>query len=104
MYKRYSQNSKNVLRHDMFLIAAQNICGKLKNSGYWADFINPFSGLPYFSPTPLSALYAADQKFRCMDFQIFYIKDCRIICNEGHSGKEIHRPPHMAGCHLDQLV
>lgn len=70
-----------------FLIAAKNICDKLKTSGYWADFINPFSGRPYFSPTSLNELYKTDEKFRCMDFQIFEIKNCKIICNENNSQK-----------------
>ncbi|KAJ8965411.1 hypothetical protein NQ314_004163 [Rhamnusium bicolor] len=70
-----------------FLIAAKNICDKLRNSGYWADFINPFSGLPYFTPSSLSELYETDEKFRCLDFQIFEIKDCKVIANEDRSQK-----------------
>jgi len=68
-----------------FIIAAKKICDKLRNSGYWADFINPFSGRPYFTPSALRALYQTNEKFRCLDFQIVEIKDCKIISNEEDS-------------------
>ncbi|XP_050513940.1 cobalamin trafficking protein CblD-like [Diabrotica virgifera virgifera] len=70
-----------------FLIAAKSICDKLRNVGYWADFINPFSGRPYFAPSALRELYQNDEKFRCLDFQIVEIKDCKVISNED-SGKK----------------
>ncbi|GLV43992.1 uncharacterized protein CBL_12712 [Carabus blaptoides fortunei] len=66
-----------------FVLAAHGLCKKLHNAGYWADFINPFSGRPYlFPPTGDTALYVTDEKFRCLDFQIISIKDCKIITNE----------------------
>ncbi|KAJ8985336.1 hypothetical protein NQ317_008367 [Molorchus minor] len=71
----------------MFLISAKNICDKLRGAGYWADFINPFSGLPYFTPYSLNELYKTDEKFRCLDFQIFDIKDCKVVSNEDKSKK-----------------
>ncbi|KAF7281638.1 hypothetical protein GWI33_004497 [Rhynchophorus ferrugineus] len=67
----------------MFLITAKNICSKLRNNGYWADFINPFSGRPYLVPTGSNDLYKTDEKFRCLDFQIFEIEECKIISNDG---------------------
>lgn len=70
-----------------FLIAAKNICNKLQNAGYWADFINPFSGRPYFIPTALRELYETDEKFRCLDFQIFEIKHCKVILSKQSSQK-----------------
>lgn len=65
-----------------FVLAAKSVCDKLRSAGYWADFINPFSGRPYLEPTITNELYASDEKFRCLDFQIFDIKDCKIISNE----------------------
>ncbi|XP_066147470.1 cobalamin trafficking protein CblD-like [Euwallacea fornicatus] len=67
----------------MFLITAKNICSKLRKAGYWADFVNPFSGRPYFVPSGLNELYKTDEKFRCLDFQIFDIDECKVISNEG---------------------
>lgn len=61
-------------------MTANNICDKLRKAGYWADFINPFSGKPYQFPFATnSALYETDEKFRCLDFQIFEVNDCKII-------------------------
>lgn len=66
-----------------FIIAARSICDKLRKAGYWADFINPFSGKPYHAPGSLSSeLYKSDEKFRCLDFKIFEIEHCKVISNE----------------------
>ncbi|KAG5885885.1 hypothetical protein JTB14_019147 [Gonioctena quinquepunctata] len=72
----------------MFLIASKNICDKLRASGYWADFINPYSGRPYFTPSSLRELYQTDEKFRCLDFQISEMKNCKIISIEGNLQKQ----------------
>ncbi|XP_044259612.1 cobalamin trafficking protein CblD [Tribolium madens] len=68
-----------------FLITAKSVCDKLRNGGYWADFINPFSGRPYLFPTSANKLYEADEKFRCLDFEIFDIQQCKIVSNEQNS-------------------
>lgn len=66
-----------------FLLVANSICERLRNAGYWADFINPFSGRPYIQPLQGDlTLYEVDEKFRCLDFQIYSINNCRIITNE----------------------
>lgn len=67
-----------------FIIAARTICDKIRKAGYWADFINPFSGLPYLSRDRINngKLYESNEKFRCLDFQIFEIEQCKIISNE----------------------
>jgi len=63
-----------------FVMAAQDICSKLKLAGYWADFINPFSGLPYLTPkSPYNKLYETDERFRCLGFRIFQRNQCKII-------------------------
>lgn len=66
-----------------FLLAANGICQKLRDSGYWADFINPFSGRPYMQPPKgFVDLYETDEKFRCLDFQIITINSCKVVTNE----------------------
>lgn len=58
---------------------AQEICIKLKSTGYWADFINPFSGKPYLSPYYKSTLYETDERFRCLGFEIKKRGNCKVI-------------------------
>ncbi|XP_066594767.1 methylmalonic aciduria and homocystinuria type D homolog, mitochondrial [Prorops nasuta] len=65
-----------------FLLAALDICSKLKMLGYWADFINPFSGQPYFSPHKNNSLYQTDERFRCLGFKIENRNNCKIITCE----------------------
>jgi len=70
-----------------FILAAKNVCIKLRKGGYWADFINPFSGKPYFASSSGENLYSTDEKFRCLDFQIFEIEKCLVIANEDNQSR-----------------
>uniref|UniRef100_A0A1B6MNB1 Methylmalonic aciduria and homocystinuria type D protein, mitochondrial n=1 Tax=Graphocephala atropunctata TaxID=36148 RepID=A0A1B6MNB1_9HEMI len=67
-----------------FVLAAQDICSKLKLAGFWADFINPFSGLPYVSAgIPHGGrLYQTDERFRCLGFRIFEKNRCKVITDK----------------------
>ncbi|XP_012250902.2 methylmalonic aciduria and homocystinuria type D homolog, mitochondrial isoform X2 [Athalia rosae] len=62
-----------------FLLAASDICTKLKMVGYWADFINPFSGQPYLNPHKSGTLYETDERFRCLGFKIAQKNSCKVI-------------------------
>jgi len=53
--------------------------------GYWADFINPFSGQPYHNPHKNSSLYKTDERFRCIGFKVEQKTNCKII---EHDNKE----------------
>ncbi|XP_046678003.1 cobalamin trafficking protein CblD isoform X1 [Homalodisca vitripennis] len=66
-----------------FVLAAQDICSKLKLAGFWADFINPFSGLPYISAGAQQSgrLYQTDERFRCLGFHIFEKNQCKVIAD-----------------------
>ncbi|XP_066993307.1 cobalamin trafficking protein CblD [Anabrus simplex] len=65
-----------------FVLAAEDICNKLRAAGFWADFINPFSGRPYLSPYHGVSLYETHEKFRCLGFQIEERANCKLIMNE----------------------
>lgn len=65
-----------------FLLAASNICTKLKFLGYWADFINPFSGHPYFNVQKTTSLYKTDPSFRCLGFKIYDKNNCKVISRD----------------------
>ncbi|XP_020280767.1 methylmalonic aciduria and homocystinuria type D homolog, mitochondrial-like isoform X2 [Pseudomyrmex gracilis] len=66
-----------------FVLAASEICSKLKMIGYWADFINPFSGQPYMNPRK-GNLYETDERFRCVGFKIEQRNNCRIIVSDNN--------------------
>lgn len=35
---------------NVFMQFAQNLCDKIRNAGFWADYIDPCSGLPMLTP------------------------------------------------------
>ncbi|KAG7201497.1 hypothetical protein KM043_004253 [Ampulex compressa] len=67
-----------------FVLAASDICKKLKMVGYWADFINPFSGQPHLSQQKNSTLYETDERFRCLGFKIEQKNNCRMIVHDNN--------------------
>ena len=50
--------------------------------GYWADFINPFSGQPYLNPHKNSVLYKTDERFRCVGFKVEQKTNCKVIASD----------------------
>ncbi|KAL6266583.1 hypothetical protein P5V15_003430 [Pogonomyrmex californicus] len=65
-----------------FVLAASEICTKLIMIGYWADFINPFSGQPYWSSRKDASLYKTDERFRCIGFKVQQRNNCKIITSD----------------------
>lgn len=81
-HKNLKQIAENELEDTAktFVLAAQDICQKLRTAGYWADFINPFSGLPGASTYNTSVnLYETDPRFRSLGFRIIERQNCRVI-------------------------
>lgn len=65
-----------------FVLAAQEISKKLKFSGYWADFINPFTGLPFVNPLYYNGVPVVARTGSRVHYQGLNItekKSCRII-------------------------
>ncbi|XP_033314178.1 methylmalonic aciduria and homocystinuria type D homolog, mitochondrial isoform X1 [Bombus bifarius] len=62
-----------------FVLAASDICAKLRKMGYWADFINPFSGQPHLNLQKNSTLYKTDERFRCLGFKILHRSNYQSI-------------------------
>ncbi|XP_073977910.1 methylmalonic aciduria and homocystinuria type D homolog, mitochondrial-like [Rhodnius prolixus] len=79
--KKRKKNSEQDIERltKQFMCAAQDICNKLKTAGYWADFINPFSGVPFNTPHFNSNLYKTDMRFRCLGFNIKIQGNCKVI-------------------------
>ncbi|XP_029038111.1 methylmalonic aciduria and homocystinuria type D homolog, mitochondrial [Osmia bicornis bicornis] len=67
-----------------FVLAASDICAKLQGMGYWADFINPFSGQPHLNLQKNSTLYKTDERFRCLGFKILHRNNCKVILSDNN--------------------
>lgn len=54
-----------------FVLAAKEICSRLRLHGYWGDFLNPMSGRPFHSYHQKSLYKLNDERFRglCMKFE-----------------------------------
>ncbi|KAJ8898500.1 hypothetical protein PR048_003860 [Dryococelus australis] len=61
-----------------FVLAARDICSKLKQAGYAADFINPFSGRPFIG-TFQNPAGDVSKEFSCSAFRINKQANCRVI-------------------------
>jgi len=61
------------------VISCKEICGRLKDDGYWADFIDPCSGTPHFSAHSNTTMFETDEKFRLLGFRIEDLGCCKVI-------------------------
>lgn len=62
-----------------FVEGAQQICLALQSQGFWADFIEPSSGLAFFGPYTNSSLFETDERYRLLGFHIEDLGCCRVI-------------------------
>ncbi|XP_077436558.1 metabolism of cobalamin associated Db isoform X2 [Vanacampus margaritifer] len=64
---------------DKFVDGAKEICFILQREGFWADFIDPSSGLAFFGPYTNNTLFETDDRYRFLGFQIEDLGCCRVI-------------------------
>lgn len=62
-----------------FVAAAKEICARLKAEGYWADFVCPTSGKPYYGPNTSTSMFETDEKYRLLGFRIEDLGCCKVI-------------------------
>lgn len=55
------------------------MCSRLRLNGYWADFMNPFSGRPFHSYSSGRNLYKIDERFRGIGIKMENQNNCMII-------------------------
>lgn len=62
-----------------FINGAQEICEALSEAGYWADFIDPSSGKPYFCQNTMDSLQETDDRYQRLGFEIEDLGCCKVI-------------------------
>lgn len=63
-------------------MAAREIAARLRLHGYWADFMNPFSGKPFYSWASGKSLYKVDDRFRGLNMKLINKNNCTVISTE----------------------
>lgn len=73
------------------------MCSRLRHSGYWADFMNPFSGRPFYLYSNGRNLYKVDERFRGINVNVENKNECLIISSDrnvrGFSGSIFTNAP-----------
>ncbi|KAA3678416.1 uncharacterized protein DEA37_0008630, partial [Paragonimus westermani] len=64
---------------ETFTKSAIDICASLKELGYWADFINPYTGTPYLGAHGEASLSETDDKMRHFGFEIDDVRCCKVL-------------------------
>jgi len=72
------EEERERLTKDM-VVTAKEICGRLKDEGFWADFIDPCSGTPHFSDHSSTTMMETDEKYRLLGFRIEDLGCCKVI-------------------------
>lgn len=69
-----------------FVLAAREVCSRLRMHGYWGDFMNPFSGKPFYAHSGNKELYKIDDRFRGVGLKVENQDECVVISCDGKDG------------------
>jgi len=71
------EEREKLMEHSV--VICKELCGRLKDDGYWADFIDPSSGTPHYSAHSNSTLFETSETYRALGFQIEDLGCCKVI-------------------------
>lgn len=86
MWSNQIEEERNQLT-DQFVELAHEICAYLTKKQYWADFIDPSSGRPYYGPHTTDTLFETDERLRYFGVSIVDLGCCRVIEHLQHGTK-----------------
>ncbi|XP_070980173.1 cobalamin trafficking protein CblD-like isoform X1 [Oncorhynchus clarkii lewisi] len=64
---------------DEFVAGAKEICYALRTEGFWADFIDPSSGMAFFGSYTNNTLFETDERYCNLGFSIEDLGCCKVI-------------------------
>ncbi|CAF0783645.1 unnamed protein product [Adineta steineri] len=69
---------------DQFIKLAHEVCAYLGTKHYWADFVDPSSGRPYYGPHTTDTLFETDERFRYFGIKVVDLGCCRVVEHKEH--------------------
>jgi len=72
------EEEREALTHEL-VVSAKEVCGRLREEGHWADFIDPSSGTPHFSAHTNSSLGETHESMRLLGLHIEDLGCCKVL-------------------------
>jgi hypothetical protein len=93
-----------------FVEFARDICGQIQAQGYWADYIDPCSGLAAFTSNPNKVFSEVDGMQALLHYRVLNAGFCKILLHPKW-GSAVYpasmfttAPPHVVEALLKQYV
>ncbi|KPP57165.1 hypothetical protein Z043_125138 [Scleropages formosus] len=77
--QRTQHDTERALLLDKFISGAKEMCYALRTAGFWADFIDPSSGLAFFGSSTNGTVSETDERQHLVGFHIEELGCCKVI-------------------------
>uniref|UniRef100_A0A5S6QMT0 Aminotransferase class I/classII domain-containing protein n=1 Tax=Trichuris muris TaxID=70415 RepID=A0A5S6QMT0_TRIMR len=75
--------------YNKLILTAIEMANKLKDLGYWADFIDPYSGKPYLSPWTNETLFEVDERMSYFGFRLADMGCCKCLIHPEYGSRAV---------------